>query len=1439
MSDDEIQSLAPGDGSSGRSSSDSSLALDAMEAQVSFGEPLHVSISRATTRFQSIQRAYSRPAAEAEMEEGEGGFDLTAWLRGQEKGGLPLAKRFGLVFRDLDVFGADISNHHISTLLTPFWKALKGVRNGFGILQLLSSNKRQLIHRVTGEVREGEMLLVLGRPGSGCSTLLRVLGNHRGTYSKIGGTVSYGGLSPSEVQHHFRGEVAYNQEEDMHFPSLTVRKTLEFAIQCKTPSKQVLTDSKGYQREVLQVLLEMYGLERCADTVVGNAFLRGVSGGERKRVSIAEQIASSASVEVWDGSTRGLDSSSALDYVRSLRIGADVMKKAVVSTIYQASEGIYKLFDKVMVIDEGRQLYFGPADKAVAYFEALGIQKPTRQTTADFLTGITQLNERRIVPGFKGTVPCTALEFEEVWHQSPEFRAVQASAEAFEAQIEEDQRGDELRETVNRTKMGTAKSKLRRKSPYTTTAIFQLYLLVVREWDIFINNRTQLVFKSLFYIAFAIIAGTLFIRLPHNTSSYFSRGGLLFFALLFNMLTSMSEIPKAVDGRLVVYKHKALALYHPAALSLAQTIVDIPFTVFQVLVFGSILYWATAMQRYGGQFLAFLLFLFVGVLCMTSFFRFIGQISPNVDVGHTLSGVSLLFMILYVGYLIPPPMMHHYFKWIYWINPLAYGFKALASNEYRNINYPCQPGGLVPDMPGISIANQVCTVSGSDPGKLRVRGRDYLERHYSIHVTDQWKDFIALTCFWILFVVLITIVMEVVEFGNAGYTINVYKRYRPNVAALVTESEEVEGEKLYAHIPEGGPTDEQISHGTTYTWKHIDYTVPVKGGHRQLLHDISGFIKPGTMTALMGSSGAGKTTLLDSLSQRKTIGKLEGEMLMNGAPQPVSFRRITGYCEQLDVHNPLATVREALRFSAALRRPGSVSEHERNVYVEYVIRLLGLTDISDCLVGDPESTQGISLEERKRLTIGLELVAKPKILFLDEPTSGLDAQASFSIVQFMRTLAAEGQTILCTIHQPSALLFEQFDRLLMLMRGGHTVYFGDLGTDAQTLIRYFERNGGPTCPESANPAEYILDVVSGSDNWGNVWNKSDERQHVLTEVDRINEIKQSSTYGSEDAEESTRKYARRLPVQMKIVTMRMLRGHWRDLQYNMTRLGLQILCALAVGFSFIHEGDGVAQTQNKIFAIFETAVLSVLIINQVQPQFLRQRLCYSRESSSNMYGWESFSFAIIITEWPFAIVSNTIFFVIFYWIVGLTSGANRVGYFYIMYILLGIFSVTIGQDIASFSPNDTVASTLNPIFTTMMTLFCGVILPHQQMPLFWRRWMYFMSPYTFYIEGLITNNLHQMPMHCTLSELMTFTPPSGMTCGEFAGAWAQNANGYIANYLGVKSCHYCPYKLGDEYYARLDWSFVHRWRNFCIIIGFTAFNILFTVFMTRFYKVNK
>ena len=220
----------------------------------------------------------------------------------------------------------------------------------------------------------------------------------------------------------------------------------------------------------------------------------------------------------------------------------------------------------------------------------------------------------------------------------------------------------------------------------------------------------------------------------------------------------------------------------------------------------------------------------------------------------------------------------------------------------------------------------------------------------------------------------------------------------------------------------------------TFTWERIDCTAPVPGGSLPLLHEVFGYVKPGMMTTLMGASGAGKTTCLDVLAQRKNIGVIAGDLLVDGRPLGGDFARGTAYAEQMDVHEGTATVREAMRFSAYLRQPYHVPKEEKDAYIEEVIELLELQPLADAIV------ISLNVEARKCLTIGVELASKPELLlFLDEPTSGLDGQSAWNIVRFLKKLADQGQAILCTIHQPSSLLFSSFDRLLLLEKGGETV----------------------------------------------------------------------------------------------------------------------------------------------------------------------------------------------------------------------------------------------------------------------------------------------------------------------------------------------------------------------------------------------------------------
>lgn len=190
-----------------------------------------------------------------------------------------------------------------------------------------------------------------------------------------------------------------------------------------------------------------------------------------------------------------------------------------------------------------------------------------------------------------------------------------------------------------------------------------------------------------------------------------------------------------------------------------------------------------------------------------------------------------------------------------------------------------------------------------------------------------------------------------------------------------------------------------------FTWRDVVYDIEIKGEPRRLLDHVSGFVKPGSMTALMGVSGAGKTTLLDVLAQRTTMGVITGDMFVNGKPLDPAFQRSTGYVQQQDLHLETSTVREALQFSAMLRQPKTVSKKEKHDYVEEVIKMLNMSDFAEAVVGVPG--EGLNVEQRKLLTIGVELAAKPKLLlFLDEPTSGLDSQVSiFTLIYILPTIA--------------------------------------------------------------------------------------------------------------------------------------------------------------------------------------------------------------------------------------------------------------------------------------------------------------------------------------------------------------------------------------------------------------------------------------------------
>ncbi|OBZ91030.1 ABC transporter G family member 14 [Choanephora cucurbitarum] len=1406
--------LADSKQSNTSSSSDTALSKNNLNSG-DFGESSanEVNITDAKLQYANLKRELSERSraddeSANESQSSEDIFNLDEFLHGisrqnDENGNKK--KHLGVSWKHLHVEGLGADAFTIPTVFSNimntvcFWRFF--MKSGL--------STKHILHDVTGCCRNGEMLLVLGRPGAGCTSFLKVIANMRSSFTRVDGDVSYGGIHPDDFAEKFRGQVCYNEEDDQHYPTLTLKQTLQFTLRTKTPGKRLDGQSKkDFVCEILYLLGNMLGLTKQMDTMVGNAFVRGLSGGERKRLSIAEQMCTRSTINCWDCSTRGLDAASALDFVRSLRIITDIFSTTTIATLYQASNNIFNVFDKVMLLDEGYCIYYGPTEQAKGYFEDMGYHCPPRKSTPDFLTSLCNPLEREFKPGFEDSVPKHASEFQQRYFCSGIHQQMLEDFEDYEATIQRENKAGDFESAL----IEEHQKRAPKRRPYIASFYQQVKALTIRQHHLLIKDTEALISRYGTILIQALITASCFFQLPLTGAGAFSRGGTLFFSVLFNAFISQSELVRFLTGRPILEKHKQYALYRPSAYYIAQVIMDIPYALVQVLLFEICAYFMMGLKLTAGAFFTFFVVLFFLNMCMNGFFRFFGAITSSFFLATQVTGVLLIAIASYTGYTIPYNKMH---PWLFC--------------EMSGQVYSCEgPQGSVPSGPGYTDWNyKVCTMQGGVPGQNFVLGDSYLVQALSYNPSYIWApNFIVIVAFFIFFTLLTALAME---FGSMNKAASLTKLYLPGKAPKPrTEEEENQRRSRQQKVAENM---DKVSNGTTFSWQHINYTVPFKGGPLHLLNDIGGIVKPGHLTALMGSSGAGKTTLLDVLARRKTIGKVEGNVYLNGEVLMNDFERLTGYCEQMDVHQPKVTVREALQFSAQLRQPEETPLEEKNAYVEQIIELLEMSDVSDAQIGEVGTGFGISVEERKRLTIGMELVGKPQLLFLDEPTSGLDAQSSYNIVHFIRKLADAGWPVLCTIHQPSAILFEHFDHLLLLVRGGKTAYFGEIGPDARTMIEYFERNNGPKCSPNANPAEYILEVVSagtaGKKNqkdWAKVWEQSREAKALSDELDEIGRS------ADKNPTREARTYSTSYWAQFHIVYGRMSLAYWRSPDYNIGRFLNIMFTSLITGFTYWKLGNSSSDMINKIFALFCTFIVAMTLIILAQPAFMTERTYFRREYASRYYSWLPWGISAVLVEIPYIFFFAAAFMVGFYWTAGMTNVSEACGYFYITYVIFICWAVTLGFNIAAVAELPTMAAVINPLFVSILILFCGLMQSPFAMPRFWSSWMYWIDPFHYYIEGLAVNELSRVTVECTESDLVRFTPPPGQTCQQYTQEFfSRGAPGYLSNPTAVQpeQCGYCTYSSGAEFYQlNMGWSASNKWRNFGILIAFFIFNVL-------------
>ena len=520
------------------------------------------------------------------------------------------------------------------------------------------------------------------------------------------------------------------------------------------------------------------------------------------------------------------------------------------------------------------------------------------------------------------------------------------------------------------------------------------------------------------------------------------------------------------------------------------------------------------------------------------------------------------------------------------------------------------------------------------------------------------------------------------------------------------------------------------SKGCKIVFRNLVYSVKVKGKDVQLLKGVTGRAQPGEMCALMGASGAGKSTLLDVLAGRKTTGRLEGELYFNGHTRTASVMRSASYVMQDNVHIGVLTVRQTLQFAASLRMDFKYSESARIKRIQKILDMLGLSDHADTVVGD-ELIRGISGGQLKRLSIGVEIINLPDMVFLDEPTTGLDSQISYEVMSAVRNLANQNRTVICTIHQPSPATYYLFDKLL-LMAAGKVIYFGP----SKEVVKYFETSAYAfSYVKGSNPADYLIAVagsflpasngkkISGED-LALHYTKSDYCRSFSENVEAMIALDGISGGGGEDNAENKGDSIYPTPTSHQIKVL-LHRSFLRMIKFPKTTMAMtirNIVLALFFGSLYYNLPSGLQPDAyvNRMALFFFVLLTNFVSHQEVIPTLFYDRLLFYRERGAGAYGAIPYYLSAWMLRVPIYIINSALYCCILYELTGLQK--ERFNTFYLIVTLQSLISSFLVQAVAALSSSAPAAISLFPIFMFPNVIFSGFIIYLDDLPAFLQPW---------------------------------------------------------------------------------------------------------------------
>ncbi|KAG2721210.1 hypothetical protein I3843_02G058000 [Carya illinoinensis] len=1117
-----------------------------------------------------------------------------------------------------------------------------------------------ILKDVSGIIKPSRLTLLLGPPGSGKTTLLLALAGKLDQSLNVAGEISYNGYKLDEFVP--QKSSAYISQYDLHIPEMTVRETIDFSARCQgvgsradimmevsrkekaagiVPDPDVDTYMKAIavegQKRNLQTdyVLKILGLDICSDIMVGDALERGISGGQKKRLTTGEMIVGPTKALFMDEISTGLDSSTTFQVVTCLQQLVHITDTTALVSLLQPAPETFDLFDEVILMAEGKIVYHGPRSHVLQFFEDCGFKCPERKGAADFLQEVISKKDQA-----------------QYWYHAGlpyNYVSVDQFSQMFKASDLGQRLNDDLSEPYDKSKS------------HRNALSFSIYSL--RKWELFKacmsrellllkRNSFVYVFKTVQLVITAFIAMTIFLRtqttVDLNSANYFL--GALYYTLVRLMTNGVAELSLTITRLPVVYKQRSFYLYPAWAYSIPASILKIPFSLVDSILWTALTYYVIGYSPEVGRFFSQFLLLFALHLASTSMCRFIASIFQTMVTASTCGALILMTLFLFGGFIIPKTSLPPWLSWGFWLSPMTYAQIGIALNEFLAPRWQKE----------ISKGNTTI-------------GREVLTSHgLNFESYFYWISLGALLGFTILF--------------DAGFVLALTYLPAPKMSRAIiskksiSQIQEKNGSRSSTQLDNRSTlgtfskaTEETKSSGMlvlpfeplTIAFKDVQYFVDMplemrkKGFNQkrlQLLRDITGAFRPGILTALMGVSGAGKTTLMDVLSGRKTGGIIEGDI------------RIGGY---------------------------------------------------------------------------------PKIQSTFARISGLDARAAAIVMRAVKNVVATGRTTVCTIHQPSIDVFENFDELILMKIGGQIIYSGMLGHRSSKLIEYFEGiSGVPKIKNNYNPATWMLEFTSASVeaeiglDFAKIYKESPLYRDTIELVQQLSEPQP----GSSDLQ-----FPSRFPqsgwVQFIACLWKQHLSYWRSPEYNLARFVFVIAAALVFGAVFWQKGKEI-KTEQDLFNILGSMYSAVIFLglnncSSVLPYVETERTVLYREKFAGMYSSKAYTFAQMAIEIPYVLLETVFYVAITYPTIGYQWSIYKLfWYFYATFCTL-LYFVYLGMLIVSLSTNVEVASILATAVYTILNLFSGFLMPGPKIPKWWV-WCYWICPTSWSLNGLLTSQYGDM-----------------------------------------------------------------------------------------------